>query len=279
MKIEDKVKKVDETFVDLKSFVDQGKYEYAAMLIRTIVEIIVNSYTDYYTPAIKANGEVPDLLTQINELKKCSNFTHEQIYNLHAMRKMSNKGSHQGTEETVSAIEIKGIIPTVETVINEWKVFAAEGHESLREITRQKQEAYLNRTVDKDPKKVRMTLVISILGLGAILYLTCKQTIQFLTMGLYYETSGLLIYWICVVAFFIMAAYLRHYGKVHKILFNIFALYFGVPRLYQILLCFMGNGGLGEAIIYILMAVVILGGYSILALHVGQQKGGIVGYK
>lgn len=83
----------------------------------------------------------------------------------------------------------------------------------------------------------------------------------------------------CVVAFFIMAAYLRQYGKLHKILFNIFAIYFGAPRLYQVALCFMGKGGFGEAIIYILLAVLIFGGYSILALHVGHQKGGIVGYR
>lgn len=279
MKLEDKVAKVDKTFADLQAFIDNGDYEYAAMLVRTIVEIIVNSYTDYYTPSIKAQGEIPDLLTQINELEKCKNFPHSQIYNLHSMRKMSNKGSHQGTEEEVSSIEIRGLVPTIETEINAWKVFAAEGHESLREIARQKEEAYLNGTVQKDPTKVRIALLVSVLGLGAILYFTYQQTIQFFTMGLQYDTAGLLIYWGCLVAFFILAAYLRQYGKIHKILFNIFALYFGVPRIYQVILCFLGNGGFGDAIVYILLAVVILGGYSILALHVGQQKGGIVGYR
>lgn len=279
MKLDEKAAKIDKTFADLQKFVDEGEYEYAAMLVRTIVEIIVNSYTDYYTPGIKAQGEIPDLLTQINELEKCQVFPHAQIYNLHAMRKMSNKGAHQGTEENVSAIEIRGLIPTIESEISAWKSFAEEGHESLREIARQKEEAYINGTVAKDPTKVRIALLVSALGLGAILFFTYKQTIQFFTMGLHYETSGLLIYWGCAVAFFIMAAYLRNYGKVHKILFNIFALYFAAPRVYQTILCFTGKGSFGEAIIYMLFAIAILGGYSILALHVGQQKGGIVGYK
>lgn len=50
MMLNEKVAKVDKTFNDLKKFVNEGEYEYeyGAMLIRTIVEIIVNSYTDYF---------------------------------------------------------------------------------------------------------------------------------------------------------------------------------------------------------------------------------------
>lgn len=39
------------------------------------------------------------------------------------------------------------------------------------------------------------------------------------------------------------------------------------------------NSYLFDRIVYLVLAVVILGGYSVLALHVGSQKGGIVGYK
>ncbi len=279
MKLEEKVKKVDKTFTDLMGFVDKGEYEYAAMLVRTIVEIIVNSYTDYYTPGIKENGEIPDLITQINELDKCNVFPRFHIYNLHAMRKLSNKGSHQGTEIEVKPEEIKSLIPTIETEVKEWKVFASKGHESLRELARQREEAFINSTFENDPQKVKVSLVASIIGLGAILFLTCGKTIQFFTMGLHYEESGLLIYWGCVVVFFVLAAYFRQYSKVNKILYNVFAIYFAVPRIYQTILCFTGKGSFGEAILYMLFAVAILGGYSILALHAGPQKGGIVGYK
>jgi hypothetical protein len=279
MTLNEKVAKVDKTFADLKKFVDEGEYEYGAMLVRTIVEIIVNSYTDYYTPEIKNADQLPTIMEQIDALDKCSSFPKAQIYNLHEMRKLSNKGSHQGTEETVSSTQIKAIIPNIEDEIRAWKLFADKGHESLIEIDRAKHEAILNGSVEKDPVKVKVSLVVTVIVFAAILFFTYQKTIQFFTMGLHYEETGLLIYWGCALAFFIFAAYFRSYGKVQKLIYNVLAVYFAVPRIYQTILCLMGHGSFFEGVIYLILAVVVLGGYSVLALHVGQQKGGIVGYR
>lgn len=279
MTLNEKVAKVDKTFVDLKKFVNEGEYEYGAMLVRTIVEIIVNSYTDYYTPEIKNADQLPTIMEQIDALDNCSSFPKAQIYNLHAMRKLSNKGSHQGTEEAVSATHIKAIIPTIEDEIRAWKLFTNKGHESLMEMDRAKHDAILNGYVEKNPVKVKVSLMATILVFAAILFFTYEKTIQFFTMGLHYEQSGLLIYWGCALAFFIFAAYFRSYGKLQKYIYNVMAVYFAVPRIYQTVLCFMGQGSIFEGFIYVMLAAVILGGYSVLALHVGQQKGGIVGYK
>lgn len=88
-------------------------------------------------------------MEQIEALNKCNGFNKTQIYNLHEMRKISNKGSHQGKEESISAIQIKAMIPVIEEEIKAWKIFADEGHESLIELDRLRKEAMLNGTVQK----------------------------------------------------------------------------------------------------------------------------------
>ncbi len=279
MKLSEKAAKVDKTFADLNRFVNEGEYEYGAMLVRTIVEIIVNSYTDYYVPEIKRAEIVPSIMDQIIALEKCGNFPEAQIHNLHAMRKLSNKGSHQGTEESVNPIQIKAMIPVIENEIKTWKIFVKEGHESLNEIDRSRREALLNGYVEKDPLKVKISLVFTVIAFVAILLLSYKQTMQFFVNGLHYQISELPAYWGCLLAFVICAGYFRSDSKIHKFLYNVLAIYFAAPRLYQVFLCFRGYGTFFESVIYITLAVGILGGYSILALHIGAQKGGIVGYK
>ncbi len=195
------------------------------------------------------------------------------------MRKMGNKGVHHNTEESVGSIEIRGLLPTIETEIDLWKKFVDEGHESLYEIARQKEYAFQNGIAKKDPKKERIALFVTILGLGAILFFTYRQTVQFFVTGLRYDTRGLLIYLGCIVAFLVLAAYYRQYGKVHRSIYNAFAFYFVAPSIYQIILCLMGKDFLGEIFIYIAFAVVVLGAYSTIAIVSAQQKGGIVGYK
>ncbi len=279
MKLNEKVLKVDKTFTDLKKFVDSGEYEYGAMLVRTIVEIIVNSYTDYYVPEIKNAEQVPTIMEQIKALDQSGFFPKAQIYNLHEMRKLSNKGAHQSDEETVNAIEIKAIIPILESEIDTWKQFTIEGHESLIEKDKARQNAILNGTVEKNPVKAVISLVATIIVFAFVLYFSYKQTVQFYTMELHYETSGLLIYWGCFFVFVLFAAYCRSYGVIQKILYDLLAIYFGVPRIYQIYLCFTGHGSFFDMAVYLILASGIIGGYTIIALYASCQKGGIVGYK
>ncbi|MBR5579260.1 MAG: DUF4145 domain-containing protein, partial [Lachnospiraceae bacterium] len=259
MTLEEKIAKIDKTYVDLQKFVHESEYEYGAMLIRIIVEMIVNSYTDYYVPEIKNKGQIPAIMEQITALEKCSNFPKSHIYNLHEMRKIGNMGSHQGEGKEVKGIYIQAIMPNVLDEINVWKSFEKEGEQKLIQMNTERQNILLNGKVEKDPTKIKVALVLSVIAFVVILCCTMNKTIQFFTMGLYYDESGLLLYWGCVIAYFILSAYCRPYGKIHKSLFNILTIYFILPRIYQVILCIMGEGLLMLAIVYTLIIFFFVG--------------------
>ena len=60
--MDENVYKIDKTYEDLVKFADSGEYDYAAMLTRTIVEIIVETYTDAYNPYLKNLDPPPTIM-------------------------------------------------------------------------------------------------------------------------------------------------------------------------------------------------------------------------
>ena len=274
MTISEKIAKVDKSHIDFYKFLADEEEAYAAMTVRTIVEIIVNSYTDYYNPGIKIDNN-PSIMDQISELERYDDFQPYHIKRLHNLRKVGNKGAHQGEGDTVGGLGVRPIRPELEEEIRVWKEFLEEGKIKRNYVDEDK---LCNGVIERKKSEVIASLLASIACLGAIVYFTYEKTTQFFTMGLYYEESGLLIYWACLVATLVLAAYLRPYGKLNKLIFNAAIVYFAAPRFYQVYLCFTGKTAFFEGIIYIAFSIAIVFVYYIITLFDNHQRGGVVGY-
>lgn len=267
--MDENVYKIDKTYEDLVKFSDSGEYDYAAMLTRTIVEIIVGTYTDAYNPYLKNLDPPPTIMDQIKALEETGRLPHDRIYNLHEMRKLGNIGSHKGKGSGDISIQVRSMIPVIESEISFWKAFV-NGDQYLTEpdLTSKKQNSI----------SYIVTLIVSIIGAVAIIAFSIRTEISFFRDGSYYDDAYLLQYWICIPTFLILAGFCRKYGIIQRLIFDSLCIYFFSPRVYLAILA-MKSMRIFEFCIHLVIAGAIIAIYSVVSTATDQQNGGIVGYK
>lgn len=284
MNKEEQVKKIDKSYNDILRFIQEGEYEYAAMVVRTVIEIIVNSYSEFYTPYVQNSDnqdKAPTIWDKIQALDKCEAFPRGQISNLHAMRTVGNIGAHQGTDLEITEIRIKAIVPNVEEEIRNWKAFIQEGHESLLAINKENYDRLIHGDPVENRRKRIISLIVTVIGIGAIVYFTKDQTMEWFINGTHFETKRLWLWYVGYLCFLVLAGYSRHHGTVNKLICDVGMLYYLIPRGYLVYLCLNGKGDFFTLIGNIILCGAIFGSYTFLSVVVAEQQEGytIRGYK
>lgn len=283
---EEQLNKVEKSYHDMLRFIDEGEYEYAEIAVRTITEIIVISYSEYYTPNIVNKDDPkkePTIDQRIKELKDNPLFPNGQISNLHTMRQVGNMGAHQGRNTPIPGqeVQVRSSVSIVEKEIENWKTFISEGHESLAEIHRANYERLLHGDPKDNKQKMIVALIVSILGIAAIVFFTKEQTMQWFINGTHFETIRLWTWYVSYFIFLVLAGYSRPHGTANKLVCDLGMLYFLVPRGYLVYLCLKGQGGFFTLIGNMFLCAAIFGIYVVLSIVVAEQHEGytIRGYK
>ncbi|MCR4746677.1 MAG: DUF4145 domain-containing protein [Lachnospiraceae bacterium] len=291
MTVEEKITRVDKYFNDLNEFIAKNEYKYAASNIRFILEIILNTYIDYYFPEgisyfeniinNKKKDKAPTTMELLNALSSDPRFPKEQLSILHQMRKIGNEGSHEGDEYLTNdhiRIHVSAIIPQINEEICVWKDFIQHGHTDLFELNKEKQAKRIHGTIDYPSNIVITTLVVSLVGIASIVFFTINTTIDFIQNSVTYDAKYIWVWYLSLIVFFVLAFYCRKFGSLHKIIFNIGILYFVLPRAYQVFWCFTNGSNFFSMIIYFFIAGFITTAYCILVLQFDNRQGGLVGY-
>ena len=277
MNKEERLRKIDKSYNDMLKFIGQGEYEYAAVDVRAIIEIIVTSYSDYYIPGVK-NSTNPDLRPTIDDmiraLDSCQTFNRGHISNLHAMRKVGNIGAHQGTDNEISEVQVKAIVSYVEEEIKNWKAFVLEGHESLSAISKENYERLIHGDPAENRRKKITSLIVSVLAIAVIVYFTKDQTMEWFINGAYFESKRLWLWYIGYICLLVITGYSRPYGMANKLVCDLGMLYYLIPRAYLVYLCLNGKGGFFTLVGNIILCGVIFGVYVFLSVVVAEQHEG-----
>ncbi len=262
--MDDIISKVDKTYEDLKRFVDSGEYEYAAMLTRTIVEIIVKSYSDQLVPSLKELDPPPTIMDQIKAISDTGSLSHNTIYNLHEMRKLGNIGSHQGKTSGDISIQVRAMVPVIGVEIDNWKSFLEGSQFRIENNTE------VNRNISAS---FILSLVCTIIGSAAIIGFSLNTTISYVRDGLNYDDAYLLYYWICILGYLLLACAFRKSGIIQRIIFDCLTIYFVFPRLFLIIIS-INEHNLINFIVHLFIAIAIICVYSVICSATAKEKGG-----
>ncbi|MCR5717084.1 MAG: DUF4145 domain-containing protein [Lachnospiraceae bacterium] len=272
--------KIEQAYQDYMIFMEQHRNDYAAVAVRTIVEIVVNSYADYFLPMGYKGPEVT-IMEKITALEKCEAFRGDQISSLHLLRKIGNAGAHQGKEFELTDLSIKNAQAVIEDVIAIWKSWIEDQQKATQSW--KSKESTLNRGyIDTSitPLKKVVSLIALLFFLSMIVYATKDKMIEMLSNPRHYDTTRIWVRYLCYAGFLLIAVKVRRYGIVQRIVCDLGVVYFLIPRIYLALYSIV-NGYIVSFFAYLLLTAAIFFLYLFVCIAVKEtnKSEGLKGYQ
>ena len=279
---EQKIERVDKAYSDYLDFMSQGKYEYAAIAVRTITEVIVYSYAEFYVPVELEQENSVTIMDLLKALSLCPSFRQDQMTPLHTMRKIGNAGAHQGEDVSfeLSEMHMNNTSGTVSTVINVWKTWLDEDYDkwySAQENARR--ESYENKK-KKDSQTDKKYAAIAIIAIGVIVFITIPVHLGFFTEGLtFYRNHHIRSLYLGYALFIVVTLFCCRRGPISKAVCTVGMLYFLIPRIYLAFLC--RNTHVSDFIMFVLVCFGIVIIYAIACIRAKESTEGyeLKGYK
>ena len=277
----ERIEKVDGAYSDFVQFKSEGKNEYAAIAVRTITEVIVASYVEYFVPDILYQENQLTIMEQIKALEQCQSFRQDQIPLLHSMRKIGNAGAHQGEKDSfeISDFHLNNATPKIENVICTWKDWLDTDYSEWYA----KQE-YEQKELELKRKKIALQeeikySVISLISIGVIIFLTVDIQINFIKIGLeFYENVSLKMLYIGYALLLFVTFCCRKKGMLPRLICDLGMVYFLIPRLY---LAILSKDHLSDRLFFIFVSFMIVVLYTVVCIKSIETSRGyeVKGYK
>lgn len=281
--IEEEINRVQEARRDYEEFLKSDKLAYSAVAVRTIVEVVVYSYIDYYNPDARYNDPQMSLKDCIDKLNENNAFMHNQIAYLHKLRTIGNAGAHQSKGLKLSAFELENAEGVIDEVVTVWTEWCKSGRaDNWKSQTSHRSEI---KPVELSISKAKLieSFIILFAGLALAIYFTYVNSMVMIQRpNDYGVTDGNWKLYVGFIGFIILVAYNRHFSITHRILSDIGLGYFLVPRCIMVIRFFsLDEVRTEDIVINIIIVVAFLAIYLLIcrASKYEIEPGTIAGYK